>query len=98
MRAAVNREREIQQDTGENWYVLTRTPVVTGRDLRSATESRNTEMPGQWQINFTLSGEAAHRFGPFTEQNRGRQMAIVSREEGVFGAGDTKPHRGFRTH
>ena len=25
------------QDTGEAWYVLSRTPVVTGRDLRSAT-------------------------------------------------------------
>jgi len=73
------------QDSGENWYVLSRTPVVTGRDLRSATESRNAEMPGQWQINFTLSGEAAHRFGPFTEQNQGRQMAIVL-EKKVYSA------------
>jgi preprotein translocase subunit SecD len=73
------------QDTGENWYVLSRTPIVTGRDLRSATESRNTEMPGQWQINFVLSGEAARRFGPFTEQNRGRQMAIVL-EKKVYSA------------
>jgi preprotein translocase subunit SecD len=73
------------QDTGENWYVLSRTPIVTGRDLRSATESRNTEMPGQWQINFVLSGEAGRRFGPFTEQNRGRQMAIVL-EKKVYSA------------
>jgi preprotein translocase subunit SecD len=73
------------QDVGENWYVLSRTPVVTGRDLRSATESRNAEMPGQWQINFVLSGEAARRFGPFTEQNRGRQMAIVL-EKKVYSA------------
>src|SRR3984893_10937451 len=61
----------------ENWYVISRTPVVTGRDLRSAVENRNPEMPGQWQINFNLSAEAARRFGPFTEQNKGRQMAIV---------------------
>lgn len=73
------------QNGAENWYVLSRTPVVTGRDLRSATESRNTEMPGQWQINFVLSGEAARRFGPFTEQNRGRQMAIVL-EKTVYSA------------
>ncbi|MGA2299575.1 MAG: protein translocase subunit SecD [Candidatus Acidiferrum sp.] len=73
------------QNSAENWYVLSRTPVVTGRDLRSATESRNTEMPGQWQINFVLSGEAARRFGPFTEQNRGRQMAIVL-EKKVYSA------------
>jgi protein-export membrane protein SecD len=73
------------QDSGESWYVLSRTPIVTGRDLRSATENRNTEMPGQWQINFVLSSEAARRFGPFTEQNKGRQMAIVL-EKHVYSA------------
>jgi preprotein translocase subunit SecD len=69
--------RQNPNDTAENWYLVQRPPVVTGRDLRSATENRNTDMPGQWQINFVLSNEAAKRFGPFTEQNRGRQMAIV---------------------
>src|ERR1700694_492660 len=64
-------------ETGESWYLLSRAPVVTGRDLRSATENRNTNNPGQFEVNFTLSGDAAHRFGPFTEQNKGRQMAIV---------------------
>ncbi len=64
-------------ETGEVWYVLSRTPVVTGRDLRGATENRNTNNPGQWQVNFSLSAEGAHRFGPFTEQNVHRQMAIV---------------------
>src|SRR5580693_4236831 len=65
------------QDTGEVWYILSRAPVVTGRDLRNATENRSTQNPGQWQINFALSPEAARRFGPFTEQNINRQMAIV---------------------
>ena len=69
--------RQNPNDTSENWYLVQRPPIVTGRDLRSATENRNTEMPGQWQINFVLSNDAAKRFGPFTEQNRGRQMAIV---------------------
>ncbi len=64
-------------DTGETWYVLSRAPIVTGRDLRSAVENRNTANPGMWQVNFTLSPEAAKRFGPFTQQNIGRQMAIV---------------------
>ena len=64
-------------DTGEVWYVLSRAPIVTGRDLRSAVENRNTANPGMWQVNFTLSPEAAKRFGPFTQQNLGRQMAIV---------------------
>ncbi|HET6929519.1 MAG TPA: protein translocase subunit SecD [Candidatus Acidoferrum sp.] len=69
--------RQNPNDTSESWYLVQRPPAVTGRDLRSATENRNTEMPGQWQINFVLSNDAAKRFGPFTEQNRGRQMAIV---------------------
>jgi preprotein translocase subunit SecD len=64
-------------DTGEVWYLLSRAPVVTGRDLRSAVENRSTSNPGMWQVNFTLSPEAAKRFGPFTQQNIGRQMAIV---------------------
>ncbi|MGC0774267.1 MAG: protein translocase subunit SecD, partial [Candidatus Acidiferrum sp.] len=62
---------------GEGWYLLSRGAVVTGRDLRSATENRNTNNPGQWVVDFTLSAEAASRFGPFTQQNIGHQMAVV---------------------
>jgi preprotein translocase subunit SecD len=64
-------------DAGETWYVLSRAAAVTGRDLRSAVENRSTTNPGMWQINFTLSPEAARRFGPFTQNNISRQMAIV---------------------
>ena len=70
-------ESRSPEPTGEAWYIVSRSPVVTGRDLRSATENRSTQNPGQWQINFSLSPDAAKRFGPFTEQNIGRQMAIV---------------------
>src|SRR5436309_15022914 len=45
-------------DKSEVWYVLDRAPIVTGRDLRSAVETRNTSNPGMWQVNFTLSPEA----------------------------------------
>jgi preprotein translocase subunit SecD len=75
--AGRSESRSATTDTGEVWYVLSRAPVVTGRDLRSATENRSTQNPGQWQINFSLSSDAAKRFGPFTEQNVNRQMAIV---------------------
>src|SRR5260370_7573343 len=57
--------------------VVGRAPVVTGRGLRSAGENHSTFNPGMWQINFTLSQEAAPRFGRFTQENIGRQMAIV---------------------
>jgi preprotein translocase subunit SecD len=63
--------------SGEVWYLVSRAPVVTGRDLKSASESRNTSNPTQWQVQFTLSAEAARRFGPFTDSNKGKQLAIV---------------------
>src|SRR5438067_11329251 len=47
------------------------------RDWSSDVCSSDLSNPGMWQVNFTLSPEAARRFGPFTEQNKGRQMAIV---------------------
>src|SRR5260370_6283633 len=42
-------------DTSTSWDVLSREAVATGRDLRSAVETRNTNNPGMWQGNFTLS-------------------------------------------
>ena len=58
-------------------YVVQRTPIITGRDLRSATALPSTDNPGAFEVSFTLSTEAARRFGPFTEENIGRPMAIV---------------------
>ena len=75
--AGRNDSRTVTPDQSEVWYVLSRSPIVTGRDLRSAVENRSTQNPGQWQINFSLSPDASRRFGPFTEQNINRQMAIV---------------------
>jgi preprotein translocase subunit SecD len=70
-----NRPGQPQQ--GEGWYILSRTPIVTGHDLRTAVENRSSNNPGQWIVDFTLSPDAARRFGPFTQQNIGRQMAVV---------------------
>jgi len=62
----------------EVWYIVSRAPIVTGKDLRTAQEAHNNpNNPGQWQVNFTLSQDAAKRFGPFTEANLHRQLAIV---------------------
>jgi len=63
--------------TGESWYVVDRTPIVTGRDLRSADPRRSTNRPPYWEVDFHLSTEAAARFGPWTEQNMNRPMATV---------------------
>lgn len=61
------------QETG--WYLLSRTPVITGRDLRDA-HAQQGEM-GRWETNFVLTQDAARRFERFTEQNIGQRLAIV---------------------
>ena len=65
------------QAAGESWYVIDRVPIVTGRDLRSATAIRSTKNIGFYDVDFTLSTDAGRRFGPFTEQNIGKQLGIV---------------------
>jgi len=58
-----------------NWYLVARTPVITGRDLRNAR-------PGQdefrkWETSFTLSQDGAKRFEVFTGANIGNRLAVV---------------------
>jgi preprotein translocase subunit SecD len=62
-------------ENGESWYLLSRTAVITGRDLRNARASRG-EM-GQWETDFTLNKDGARRFARFTEANIGNRLAIV---------------------
>ena len=59
----------------EAWYLLSRTPVITGRDLRDA-KAQQGEM-GRWETNFVLTQDAAKRFERFTEANIGNRLAIV---------------------
>jgi preprotein translocase subunit SecD len=65
------------QPSAESWSIIDRVPVVTGRDLRSATAVRSTKNIGYYDVDFTLSTEAGRRFGPFTEQNIGKELGIV---------------------
>jgi preprotein translocase subunit SecD len=58
-------------------YLVDRTPIITGRDLRSASPQLSTDTPGSYEVSFSISNDAARRFGPFTEQNIGRPMAII---------------------
>ncbi len=72
-----NSASDSSQPGAESWYVIDRVPVVTGRDLRSATAVRSTKNIGYYDVDFTLSTESGRRFGPFTEQNIGKQLGIV---------------------
>ena len=57
------------------YYVVRRVPAVTGRDLRNAqVQLDENNLPA---VGFSLKNDAAARFGTFTEQNIGRNLAIV---------------------
>jgi len=64
------------QGGGEVWYLLDRSPVVTGRDVRDARPSQDPQT-GRWETNFVLSQDGARRFERYTEANIGKNLAIV---------------------
>jgi preprotein translocase subunit SecD len=66
-------KRADAQDSG--WYVVSSTPVITGRDLRDARASQD-EM-GKAETSFVISQDAKGRFGRFTEANIGNRLAIA---------------------
>jgi preprotein translocase subunit SecD len=58
------------------YYLVDRTPVVTGRDLKNARRSLDYETNTP-NVSFTLKPEAASRFQQVTRDNIGRQLGIV---------------------
>ncbi len=60
---------------GVSWYLVSRTPVVTGRDLRNARASQDEFR--KWETGFSLSPDGARRFERFTESNIGNRLAVV---------------------
>jgi preprotein translocase subunit SecD len=59
---------------GEEWYLVDKIPVITGRDMRNAR-------PGQeersWQTSFTLSPDGGRKFGRFTGDHVGDKLAVI---------------------
>jgi preprotein translocase subunit SecD len=61
--------------TGGVFYLVKKTAVVSGLDLRTAQQSLDEfNRPA---VSFTLKQDAAARFGTFTQANLGRPLAIV---------------------
>jgi len=57
------------------YYLVSRVPVITGRDLRNAKPSLDAN--GLPAVSFSLKQDGARRFGKATGENIGRQLAIV---------------------
>ena len=71
-----NSERGLQNTAGGTvYYVVRRVPAVTGRDLRNARSSLDTN--NRPAVSFSLNSEGATRFGNFTQANINRALAIV---------------------
>jgi preprotein translocase subunit SecD len=61
--------------SGEEWYLVSRLPVITGREMRNARAGQGEGM--RWETNFSLSPDGGRRFGTFTEANIGNKLAVV---------------------
>jgi preprotein translocase subunit SecD len=62
-------------DQESGWYLVSRVPVITGRDLRDARPQQD-EM-GKWETRFVIAQDSKNRFGRFTEANIGQRLAIA---------------------
>jgi preprotein translocase subunit SecD len=58
-------------------YVVNRRTLLTGAELNRAEVSSDPNSAGNWQVAIELNSVGARIFGEVTEQNVGRQLAII---------------------
>lgn len=59
---------------GEQWYLVNRIPVVSGRDMRNARPAQGDMR--RWETSFSLSPDGGKRFGEYTGANVGNKLAV----------------------
>ncbi len=62
-------------DGNPTWYIVSRVPAVTGKDLRSADPTRDQN--GQPAVNFNLTAEGGRKFYSFTSAHVKDLLAVV---------------------
>ena len=67
--------KSIPRGRGDEWYIVSRVSVISGRDMRNARASQGDLR--RWETSFTLSPDAGKKFGKFTEANIGNKLAVV---------------------
>jgi preprotein translocase subunit SecD len=60
---------------GEQWYLVGRSPVISGPEMRNARAGQDEYR--KWETNFNLSPDGGKRFGRYTEANIGNRLAVV---------------------
>jgi preprotein translocase subunit SecD len=66
---------------GEQWYLVSKNPVVSGQEMRNARPSQGEF--GKWETDFNLSEDAGKRFGRYTEANVNNKLAVVLDNQAV---------------
>src|SRR5262245_13951807 len=69
-------ERRAGQKPLEGFYVVERTPILTGTDLREA-HGTPAQQGGAYRVIFSVKDGADEIFGAWTEKNIGNHLAIV---------------------
>jgi preprotein translocase subunit SecD len=67
--------KSIPRGQGDQWYLVARSSVISGRDMRNARAGQG-EMR-KWETSFSLSPDAGKRFARFTEAHVGDRLAVV---------------------
>jgi preprotein translocase subunit SecD len=60
---------------GDQWYLVNRTPVVTGPEMRNARATQGDFR--RWETGFTLSPTGGKRFGVYTGAHIGDKLAVI---------------------
>jgi len=64
-----------EQASQQQWYILSRSSAVTGRDLRGAEPTQDEN--GRPAVRFLLTGNGGQRFAAFTGAHVGDRLAVV---------------------
>ncbi len=67
--------RSSGEQPGEQWYLVSRSAAVSGRDLRTAEQGRDEN--GRPNVHFVLTGDGGRRFAAFTGAHVGELLAVV---------------------
>ena len=67
--------KSLPRGRGEEWFLVNRVPVISGRDMRNARASQGELR--KWETSFSLSPDAGKRFARFTEAHVGDKLAVI---------------------
>jgi preprotein translocase subunit SecD len=60
---------------GQEWYLVSKLPVITGHDMRNARPGQDDVR--KWQTSFTLSPDGGKKFGRYTGEHVNDKLAVI---------------------